>query len=390
MNRVTRSSFLLLLFFIFTPSAEAALLYISPADGTYTQGDKINIQIYASSQVSLNAVSGTISFSTKLFTVESISKSGSIMSFWAEEPSFSNSKGSISFEGVSPGQGYEGSRGKVLSITLRALRPGKGELTFTGGSILANDGMGTNILASFGDAEFTIRAPAPLPAVSTSTPEAEIIVETGPPEPPIIEKYKSEITPSEFFRVEGSTIYPDVEIIFQIEPERGEVIHESTQAFSSGKFIFTLSRPLQSGVYKVSAVIKNEKGVKSDPSKTIVVSVKPPPWVTWGNEIIQILSIAVPLLALCVLIFVFIRRQLRKAARPKRAFEKIASYVDGDTRKTFNLFRDYIGVKIRLIEKIKGPGAITSKKEKMLENLEKNLSETEAFLAKEIEDIDEK
>lgn len=144
----------------------AATLGVSPATNTYTVGDRATITVYVSSDTSVNAVSGVLKIPTDIFSVVSVSKSSSFLSFWVTDPVYHDSDGSIHFEGVSPGAGYSGSHGTVITVTLRAKQPGTGVFSFDGTSqVLANDGNGTDILAASPGASLSV-----VSAASQSTP----------------------------------------------------------------------------------------------------------------------------------------------------------------------------------------------------------------------------
>ena len=174
---VTHAVFLFALFA--ASSVSAASLYFSPSAGSYTTGQTVTVTVYTGSQgTAMNAVSGVISFPADTVEVLSLSKTGSIVDLWVQEPSFSNSSGVISFEGIALNPGYTGSAGKILSATIRFRSSGAAPLTFSSGSVLANDGQGTNILDSLGEATFTIGdgiAPAPKPSVPASAPASPVI-----------------------------------------------------------------------------------------------------------------------------------------------------------------------------------------------------------------------
>ncbi len=86
----------------------------------------------------MNAVSGAISFPKNL-TVSSVSKANSIISLWTVEPTFSNSAGTVNFEGIVLNPGFTGDNGKVMSITFTAKSSGIAAVSYTSGSVLAND-----------------------------------------------------------------------------------------------------------------------------------------------------------------------------------------------------------------------------------------------------------
>src|SRR3989338_9059734 len=161
-------------------STYAATLNFSPPSGSYGVGSTFSVNVYVeSSNQAMNAASGVVSFPWDKLEVVSISKTGSIFSLWPAEPSFSNSAGTVSFEGIVLNPGYTGANGKILSITFRARNAGQANLNLSSGSILANDGTGTNILNGMRVAVFTLinagetpPTPPVIETVSTATSNA--------------------------------------------------------------------------------------------------------------------------------------------------------------------------------------------------------------------------
>jgi hypothetical protein len=169
------SALFLLLVSPLTVSADT--LFISPAHGEYVVGDTFSIRVLTSSPLqAINAVSGVISFPTDKLRVTSISKTSSILSLWVQEPSFSNSQGTVNFEGVVPNPGFNRANGVVLTVSFRVEKEGTASLRFSSGSLLANDGYGTDILRTLGTATFTLKARAPTQVVPTvEAPEEEVL-----------------------------------------------------------------------------------------------------------------------------------------------------------------------------------------------------------------------
>ena len=110
--------FILGLFFMLPTSVFAATLNFSPPSGSYNVGNTFSVNVNVdSSDQAMNAASGIVSFPWDKLEVVSISKTGSIFSLWPAEPSFSNSAGTVNFEGIVLNPGYTGPSGKILSIT---------------------------------------------------------------------------------------------------------------------------------------------------------------------------------------------------------------------------------------------------------------------------------
>lgn len=101
----------------------------------------------ASPDQAMNAVSGTIIFPAYL-SITGIEKGGSIVNFWTEEPHPIGNR--VQFEGVILNPGYQGVQGKLFTVTTTAKKSGTAPVVLSTGTILANDGMGTNILGTLG------------------------------------------------------------------------------------------------------------------------------------------------------------------------------------------------------------------------------------------------
>ena len=151
--------------------ANAATLSFSPSSGSYAVGNTFSASILISSaDQSMNAASGAVSFPPDKLEVASVSKTGSVFTLWVQEPSFSNSAGAVTFEGIVLNPGFMGANGKAVTINFKVKAAGSAVLNFSSGSALANDGKGTNILASLGNAQFSFGGSAQPGAGESMTP----------------------------------------------------------------------------------------------------------------------------------------------------------------------------------------------------------------------------
>lgn len=150
----------------------AASLYLNPSSGSYTTGEQFPVKVLVSStNVKMNAVGADISFSPENLEIISISETLSLVDVWGEEPNFSNDTGQISLEGLIL-DGYQGLSGEIVTLIFRAKDPGKTAVRFSSGSILAYDGLGTNVLSGFQDANFIIKGmPVPTFEIPENIPD---------------------------------------------------------------------------------------------------------------------------------------------------------------------------------------------------------------------------
>ena len=164
-----------LLMLPFAASSEGVATFsISPASGTYGVSKSFTVSIMADSPSTFNSANATIAFDPSRLSVTGVSKNNSAFSLWAVEPSFDNTKGSVSFEGgnTTPLSGKK----TLLAVTFKTLKEGSVPVTFTSGSVLAADGKGTDIAGAKNGATFEVSAAAPADPPPVSTPT----VSSGP------------------------------------------------------------------------------------------------------------------------------------------------------------------------------------------------------------------
>lgn len=168
--------------------ARAADLYFYPSTGSYQTGDSFSVRLMVSSpDQAMNAASGVISFDPALLEITSLSKTGSLFNVWVQDPSFSNSAGTLDFEGVVLNPGFTGTAGKILTINFKAKKEGKPVVNFSLASVLANDGKGTNILKTLGSVQFSVvaasKTQAAAPVAAGVVPGAPNISSPSHPDP---------------------------------------------------------------------------------------------------------------------------------------------------------------------------------------------------------------
>jgi len=173
-------SIIFALFFVVLPSkVDAATLYLYPASKNLNKNDTFSVNVNAASpEQAINAVSGVVSFPSDKLRVLSVTKGGSVVSLWVQEPSFSNGVGTVNFEGIILNPGWRGAAGNILTINFEAKSTGSAKVKYSSGSILANDGQGTNILTGMSSATYRINVPTVEPPRQPSTGPPAAVSET--------------------------------------------------------------------------------------------------------------------------------------------------------------------------------------------------------------------
>lgn len=160
----------LLLIFIYTIS----LVNVSAADFFTTsnktevfENEYFDVNVFVNADgTSINSAEGSLSFPTDILSVVSVTNVGSIFSIWVEQPTYSNSGGTISFNGGLPNPGFSGARGNIIKTTFKTKKPGTAVISFGAGNIYSNDGSGTDVLKRKSGVSVTVKPAIVKPVVN--------------------------------------------------------------------------------------------------------------------------------------------------------------------------------------------------------------------------------
>jgi hypothetical protein len=289
-------------FMFHSNSVHAATLGISPANENVSAGNTFIVRVIVDSQgQSINAVSGGLTFSNDLLTLTSISKNNSIVSLWAQDPSYSNSSGTASFQGVIL-NGFSGT-GTVLTVAFKAKSAGIATigLASSSSSVLLNDGQGTNVLSGTNSDSITIKAaPAAIPAKATAPATIVPAPSVTPPLPallplPVITNYQNHLVAGNFVVVKGSAA-PNSTFSVTLASTYA-VVSSSLTADANGAFTYVSDNKVSAGTYNISIVMPD--GRITDP---ITIIVKGPLAFVVASWLQAIVSIKIALIWVILLI----------------------------------------------------------------------------------------
>lgn len=154
--------------FGFASSANAAEIVLSPNVGNYATGDSFAIEIQVDPQgVDVNAAVAELSFDNTILSVISISKVGSDFSLWTIEPTFSNVNGTINF-GAGTASPFS-SMSTVVTATFEAQSGGAANVNVSNATILAADGLGTDVYSGSAEGVYEISGAPAVPVIEPVT-----------------------------------------------------------------------------------------------------------------------------------------------------------------------------------------------------------------------------
>lgn len=370
-------------FFCFLPFfAHAANLTLSPSSGTFEVGDKVTVKVIVSSAgTPFNAVSGSLSFPTSIFSVDSVSKANSVLNFWVTEPTISS--GIVKFEGIALG-GTGSASGTVVTVNMHALASGTGTASFISGQILANDGQGTDITGNLTGGTYSVKEATVKPAPSKVVPSPAPVSTPEPTPAEGVPQPKPTLTAPEIVlgtkygaqAIIGTSDYPLAQALVTFVAPDGVKIFILGSADADGSFSLLVPHSLRHGVYSVSAVMIKDDKTNSQTSDPILVQV--------GSIVSDIDNSTWIVIALLLLMILYLllrtHTHFKKKSRIKASTAQDLNKVSNLVHKSFDILRedviDYDNAKL------------TATEHKRMSGIKKDISEAEKIITKEIKDIE--
>jgi len=135
----------------------AATLSLSPSVVTIPVGETVTMSVLLDPEDDrVNTVQGEIHFSTAALELLSVSTADSTIVYWGRSPT-AESPGRVTFLGGVPNPGVSGSRANVFDLTVRGRSEGTQAVTIESAVILADDGLGSDVLTSVSNAAVIVQ-----------------------------------------------------------------------------------------------------------------------------------------------------------------------------------------------------------------------------------------
>ena len=382
-----------LIFFIpFTALAQATL-FMSPSSGVHKVGELFSVLINVNTGGrDINAASAQINFDNQKLELVAAGATRSIFSLWTEEPAYSNAAGTLRFSGGAPNPGFNGATGSILRITFRPKAQGSASVIFRSGSVLANDGLGTNILESLKGGVFNIMAAAeksaPTPPSAPASSQAPFLAFEQPITAPIITDWPKELEEGLVLSIKGLG-YPNGKILLFTQKGSADPAIEDRFAGTDGRFSYSFSKTVTAGLYRVWAKNVTNEGLVSAASEIVTIEVTQPLFFRIGSIAVNYASIILTLLALILLLLLiifWIWQQIRKwQERQGLEIHEAEQSLHEGFEKLQTGLRKYL----RYLTSTKSVEGIRRKEEETEEDLEEELKDIEKSIAKEITDIED-
>lgn len=317
--KVIKTSLLVLGLFLLIPQDAFAseVFLLSPPLKTIMVGESFPITIsVASNTQAINAVSGVLQISGGA-SVSSISTQGGIIDFWTTEPVITGNQ--VRFEGIVLNPGYQGQGGRLFTLMFTARKEGTVTLAFSDGAILANDGLGSNIIDGLATRSIRIN-PAPIrvdvipgkPIATTPQQPGRIIAL------PVITEYSESVESQSRAFVKGKgepnaltkLAFKDVSLkslgeqfIILLQTKKKKPTEALVKNDAEGFFQYLSADNLVAGAYTVTPYLVDEDNQTQKPGFGVQVLVNNSKMVKGLVVLINILALLIPVVCLGVIIY---------------------------------------------------------------------------------------
>jgi len=307
-------------FFSFSNTALGASTLFFTKPSFVSEGDRVTVFLrIKATEESINAISGVVTFSENLLTPISVSKDASIINLWTGEPKIT--RGKISFEGVILNPGFNGSNGLVLKIIFEAKNTGVALFNFSEGAILANDGLGSNVLARLESASLRINAPILNPNIPPKTQvvvDQTISLNKKVAKLPVILESSPNILSSDQLYLKGKgepntltkIVFKDVsvkslgeELLTRLQSKKTKLDSILVKNDNDGNFQYTSTSNLIAGVYNATPFLVDEEASVEKPGLGTQILVSDSKIVKNLIIFINVLGLFIPIVILCVIIY---------------------------------------------------------------------------------------
>ncbi|NBD74323.1 hypothetical protein GVX82_04780 [Patescibacteria group bacterium] len=135
-----------------------AALYLSPPSAVIPIGETFTLDVLIDTGGEVvNAIEGSLTFAQEEVALVDIDTDDSVVASWVERPRFDSTTGRLTFSGATGAQGYAGTDGRVLSVSLEALRPSASQVWFSqGAAVFSANGQASNVLSGLRSGTYTL------------------------------------------------------------------------------------------------------------------------------------------------------------------------------------------------------------------------------------------
>ena len=205
---------------------------------------------------------------------------------------------------------------------------------------------------------------------------------------PQFTEYPSEINEQVIPVIKGIT-RPNAKVRVTLAPVGAAAKYYEVMSGANGEFVFSPEARLPLGVYELTAVAIDQYGAQSDVSDTIRIAVQQPGFIQLGGLLVSVLSVIVPLAALCALLFLLGTYLLARMRSLKRGVSREAQEATAMLASEFSKLQKELAAQKAQLEGARKTKKLTKAESTLFETLAQALQASQKRVEKEIGDVED-
>jgi len=205
-------------------------------------------------------------------------------------------------------------------------------------------------------------------------------------EKPVFTEYPSQVSAGVIPVIKGTT-KPLATVIVTLTLPDGSVQEISTPADANGVFTAIADNKFTTGVYTLYAIATDMQGAKSLQSDSIKIVVSQPGYIAVGSFLVSVLSVIIPLFALCVLAWLTVWYSIHRVRTLKGRVLRESDEVSAMIKAEFEHVLTVLHLQQTELQASRKTGKLTGAEEALILEVEKALRTAQARVSKEALDV---
>ena len=184
------------------------------------------------------------------------------------------------------------------------------------------------------------------------------------------------------------TTKPNASVFVTVSKVDGEDESFEVMSDENGMFTFIPDGTFKLGVYDISAIATDQFGAKSDPSDPIRIIVEDPGYIQIGSLVISILSILIPLVALCIILVFGMWYLWHRLMMWRKRVYKETIEAEEKLKIEFDAIVSNLSSNVAKLKKAR-KGKLTKAESALIDQLSTDIRDARTRIKKEVSDIED-
>jgi hypothetical protein len=203
---------------------------------------------------------------------------------------------------------------------------------------------------------------------------------------PVITEYPHQLSAGVIPVIRGTT-RPQSLVTITLTLPTGVIATATTTSSANGQFTFIPATAFSVGVYSVSAVATDQFGAESAPSDVVKIVVEQPGYMVIGSMLINILSLLIPLAALCVFGWIVLLYGIHRVRLLRSRIRRESREATQMAEHEFAAIKAVLEKHEKILVSSRKTGKLTGAEAELFDDIRSVVSQAESRVEKEVADV---